>query len=94
MRDAVRALCAAPGSIHSRLQAAETHFKLVDNHAEPGSTKWHLFHRIGSGLVEGGDIDCTVADSIAALSETRAAEIAHDMLALFECLVSHAEPNA
>lgn len=46
----------------------------------------HLFLRIGSGLAEGGDEDDdeSIADSIAALDETRAVEIAGDMLRMYE----------
>ena len=46
----------------------------------------HLALRIGAGLVEGGDDgdDGSVADSIAALEEARAVEIAGDMLRMYE----------
>ncbi len=42
--------------------------------------------RIGAGLVEGGDDDSDVAESIASLAEARAVEIASDMLRLYELI--------
>ncbi len=44
--------------------------------------------RIGAGLVEGGDENDTsdVAESIALLEETRAVEIAGDMLRIYELI--------
>lgn len=42
--------------------------------------------RIGAGLVEGGDDDSEVAESIALLDEARAVEIAGDMLRLYELI--------
>jgi hypothetical protein len=44
--------------------------------------------RIGAGLVEGGDEDdrTSVTESIALLDESRAVEIAGDMLLLYELL--------
>jgi hypothetical protein len=96
VRLAVEALCTRPEPIHTRLQIAEQHFRHAAITAPPGSAEWNLCHRIGSSLVEGGadDDPGTVAASIAALDESRAIDIAIDMLHLFELLAGIADDDA
>ena len=94
MKLAIAMLCTSPGPIRARLQAAEQHFGRVRNTAPSGSAEWNLYHRIASSLVEGGNEDGTVAESIAALDETRAADIACDMLRLFELIAGIADEDA
>jgi hypothetical protein len=84
MRLAIEALATGPGPIRVRLQAAEPHFGLAFECEMRTRAEKHLGLRIGAGLVEGGDDEGSVADSIAALRETRAVEIAADMLRLYE----------
>ncbi len=88
MRLAVAVLVSAPDRIGARLQAAETHFGRVTRSELPSRTAEELYMSIVAGLVEGGDEDDggTVADSIAALSQLRASEIASDMLRLYEIM--------
>jgi hypothetical protein len=96
IRLAIEALCTRPEPIHARLQAAEQHFRHVEIGVHGGSAEWNLYHRIGSSLVSAGPDDGsgTVADSIAALDEGRAIDIAADMLHLFELLAKIAESDA
>jgi hypothetical protein len=95
IRLAVEALCTRPEPIHTRLQAAERHFRHMQISAPPGSAEWNLSHRIASSLVEGGDDEHgTVAASIAALDEGRAIDIATDMLHFFELLARIADDDA
>lgn len=88
MRLAVEALATSPGPIRARLQAAEPHFGVVHESEMRTPAEEHLRMRIGAGLVEGGDEndDSDVAESIALLNETRAVEIASDMLRLYELI--------
>ena len=86
MRLAVEALVTGPGDIRTRLATAEPHFGRAFDQPMHGPAAEHLRLRIGAGLVEGGDEDCSVAESIAALREQRAMEIAGDMLRLYEVL--------
>lgn len=88
MRLAVEALVTGTGLIRARLQMAEPHFGVVHENKMRTRAEEHLRLRIGSGLVEGGgeDDDTDVAESIALLDETRAVEIAGDMLRLYELL--------
>ena len=92
MRLAVEALVTGPGDIRTRLAAAEPHFRRALEQPIQGPAAEHLRLRIGAGLVEGGDEDCSVSESIAALREQRAMEIAGAMLRLYEVLTHvHAE---
>ena len=97
MRLAVEALATGPGSIRDRLVAAEPHFGVAFQTEMGTPAEKHLRLRIGAGLVEGGDdddeaddeddaSDAEVAESIALLDESRAVEIAADMLRLYEIL--------
>lgn len=104
MRRAVEVLGTHPGPIQVRLQAAERYFAQTRDNAQPGSAESNLYHRIGSSLVEGGadreeqadryDERTAVADSIAALDESRAIEIAQDMLHFFELIAGIADSKA
>jgi hypothetical protein len=95
MRLAIESLCISAEAIRARLQAAEQYFSQVRNTALPGSAEWNLYHRIASSLVEGGDNeDGTIEESIAALDETRATDIARDMLHLFELMAEIADDDA
>jgi hypothetical protein len=83
MRLAVEALATGRGPIHSRLRAAEPHFGRAFERDMRTPAEKHLRLRIGAGLVEAGD-EGGMEDSIALLDETRAVEIAGDMLRLYE----------
>lgn len=85
MRLAVEVLATHPGSIRTRLQAAEPHFGVVHESTMPIPAAERLRMRIGAGLVEGGDEgdDTDVSESIALLNEARAVSIAADMLRLY-----------
>ncbi len=83
-----------------RLTAAAPHYGVVHRTKMRTLAEEHLRMRIGAGLVEGGEEDeeegeadieadasaAEVAESIALLDETRAVEIAGDMLHLYELL--------
>jgi hypothetical protein len=86
MRLAVEVLATGRGPIHSRLQAAEPHFGRAFEREMRTPAEKHLRLRIGAGLVKAGDEggEGGVEDSIALLDETRAVEIAGDMLRLYE----------
>jgi hypothetical protein len=86
LRLVVEALVVGPGSILSRLKAAEPHFGVVFDCKMRTRAEEHLRLRIGASLVEGGEEgnDLNVADSIELLDESRAVEIAGDMLRLYE----------
>jgi hypothetical protein len=86
MRLAVAVLVSAPERIGVRLQAAAPHFGRVMRSGLPNRTAEELYMGIVAGLVEGGDEGGTVADSITALGEPRASEIARDMLRLYEII--------
>ena len=88
MRLAIEALVTGLGSVRARLQAAEPHFGVVCESKMRTPAEEHLRLRIGSGLVEGGNEgeEIDVAESIALLDETRAVEIAGDMLRFYELL--------
>jgi hypothetical protein len=99
MRLAVEALATVPGPIRDRLLAAEPHFGVAFQSEMRTPAEKHLRLRIGAALVEGGDeddeaddededdaSDAEIAESIALLDETRAVEIAGDMLRLYELL--------
>lgn len=97
MRLAVEALATGPGPIRARLQAAEPHFGVAFQSEMRTPAEKHLRLRIGAALVEGGDeddeaddednaSDAEVAKSIALLDESRAVEIAGDMLRMYELL--------
>lgn len=94
MKLAIETLCTSPEPIRARLQLADRHFGQLRNTAPPGSAEWNLFHRIASSLVEAGDEEGTLAESIEALDETRAADIARDMLHLFELIAGIADEDA
>jgi hypothetical protein len=91
MRLIVEALATEPEAIRARMLAASRHFperSQMRTHPEQD-----LWLRIGAALVEGGpegyegepdDDDLHVAESLPHLSEERLAEIACDMLALYE----------
>ena len=89
LRRAVEALTIGSGRIRERLQGAERHFREVSRDDMRGPVERTLVLGIGAGLVEGGDDendeeDTDVADCIAMLDESRAAEIAGDILRLYE----------
>jgi hypothetical protein len=88
MRCAVEELTTGSGSIRARLQAAEPHFGEVHESKMTTAAQERLRMRIGAGLVEGGDEgdETSVAESIDLLEESRAVEIAGDMLLLYELL--------
>lgn len=97
MRLVVEALAIGPGSIHARLQAAAPLFGVVQRTEMRTRLEMRLNLGIGAGLVEGGEEDesadveteatpAEVAESIALLDESRAVEIAGDMLRLYELL--------
>ncbi|HXB66432.1 MAG TPA: hypothetical protein VNV42_16325 [Solirubrobacteraceae bacterium] len=88
MRLAVEALATGSGPVRARLQAAEPHFGVVHESQMRTPAEERLRMRIGAGLVEGGDENgnSDVAESIALLDETRAVEIAGDMLRLYELI--------
>lgn len=86
MRLAIEALATSPGPVHARLQAAEPHFGVAHESKTRTPAEERLRMRIGAGLVEGGDDDSDVAESIASLAEARAVEIASDMLRLYELI--------
>lgn len=84
LRRAVQTLACAPGGIRARLIAAEPHFGRAFEQPTSTPAEEQLRLGIGAGLVEGGDEDCSVEESIAALSESRAGELAGDILRLYE----------
>jgi len=91
MRLVVEALAAGPESIRARVRAASRVFPAEDEMSTRAEKILHL--RIGAALVEGGpegfegeeeDDERSVAESVADLDEHRLAEIAGDMLLLYE----------
>jgi hypothetical protein len=88
LRAVVHVLATGEESINSRLQAAERLFSLVGPDDMRSDAERHLHLRIGAGLVEGGDEDSSIDESIASLDEARASEIAEDMVRLFEVVVA------
>jgi hypothetical protein len=85
MRRAVEALATGAGPVRDRLQEAEAHFGRAFERGEwRGRAEDAMRLKIGAELVEGGDENSTIAESIASLDEPRAVEIAHDMFRLFE----------
>lgn len=73
---------------------AELHFRQLHNHWPPvaGSGIYSTaLHRASS---QRGDEDGTIADSIAALDEARAVEIARDMLHFLELVAGIADEDA
>lgn len=85
LRRAVEALAIGSGRIRERLQAAERHFREISRDEMRGRVEQDLDLRIGAALVEGGDDEgADVAASIAMLDESRAAEIAGEILRLYE----------
>jgi hypothetical protein len=88
MRGVVAALATGAAPIRVRLQAAEPHFGQVVRSELLNRTEEDLYMRIVAGLVEGGDEgdEGSVTDSIAALDEARASEIAGDMVRLYEVI--------
>jgi hypothetical protein len=93
IRLAVEALCTMPEPIRERLVAADQHLGHIDNDDLRSEAEWNLYHRIGSSLVQGGGEDDaeTVADSLAALDDSRVIAIAQDMFHFFE-LVAEIDP--
>jgi hypothetical protein len=93
LRRVVEVLAIGGGRIRERLHAAERHFREVSRDDMRGPVERDLVLRIGAGLVEGGDDDegddedADLADCIAMLDESRAAEIAGDMLRLYEVVI-------
>lgn len=86
LRQAVEALTTGTGTIQERLLAAEPHFGQAFDQKPTMQrpAEQHLGLRIGAAFVEAGPEDCTVAESITALSDARAAETAGDILRLYE----------
>lgn len=84
MRLAIEALAIGAGPIQDRLLVAEPHFGAAFDCEMSTRAAEHLRLRIGAALVEGGDGDGSVAESIALLDEARAIEIAGDMMRLYE----------
>jgi hypothetical protein len=84
---AVATLATGTGLIRTRLREAEPHFGRAFESGElsEDAAQRRLRLRIGAGLVEGGDDETgTVAEAIELLSEKRAAEIAADILTLYQ----------
>lgn len=89
LRRAVETLVTGSGRIRERLQAAELHVRGISRDQMRGQVERDLDLRIGAGLVEGGDDeDADDTAAIAMLDESRAAEIAGDILRLYE-VVTH-----
>jgi hypothetical protein len=97
MRLAVEALVTGSGPVRARLQATVPHYGVVHQSEMRTPAEIRLNLRIGSGLVEGGEedessdvdveaSDAEVAEAIALLDESRAVEIAGDMLRMYELL--------
>ena len=91
MRLVVDALATGPNSIRARVLAASRDFPEASEMTTDAQN--HLWLRIGAALVEAGpeghdgeddDDERHVAESVAALDERRLAEIASDMLLLYE----------
>lgn len=76
--------------------AAQQYLGQVDTNDLRSRAEWNLYHRIGSSLVQGaGDHDAeTVADSLAALEDSRVIAIAQDVLHLFELVAAIDPPDA
>jgi hypothetical protein len=88
LRRAVHELATGSGRLRERLQAAERHLREVSRADMLSPAERHLDLRIGAALVEGGLEDLgDVADSIAHLDESRSAEIAADVLRLYEVVL-------
>jgi len=86
MGRAIETLAAGTGPIQARLQAAEPHFGRAFDCGMSDDAANFLRLRIGAALVEGEDEASSVRDSIAALDDARAADVARDMLRLYEVL--------
>ena len=88
MRLALEALISGDGRIQERLQLPSAHFGVLRRSQLRNATEVDLYMRIASSLVEGGDEGDvgSIADSITALDESRAGEIAIDMLRLYEVI--------
>ena len=91
MRLVIETLATGPESIRARVLAATRHFPERSDMRTDAEA--HLWLRIGAALVEGGpeghegeedDDERHVAESVAALDERRLAEIAGDMMLLYE----------
>jgi hypothetical protein len=98
MRRAVEALATGRGPIRERLQTAEPHFgRAFERGAWPNPAEQRLRLRIGAGLAEGQggaeDDGLSVGESIAVLDEAHAAQIAADMLLLYEIVVGLREDD-
>lgn len=81
---AVEALIAGPAAITGRLIAAEEHLRKIGSEQLPDRAAGYLNARIGAALVASGAEDASVAESIAAMSDREAAEVATDVLRLYE----------
>jgi hypothetical protein len=94
MRSVVEALVVGPEPIRVRLRVAETFFGGLREDELESAAERALVLRIGSQLVEGGDEDCTVAESIACLAEEQAVEIAGELLCLYELVAGIADSES
>jgi hypothetical protein len=94
MRLTIDALCTDSGSIHARLLSAVQHFSQIHAFELTDDAEWNLYQRTASSLVQEGDEDGTIAESIAALDESRAADIGRDMLHFFELVAGIADEDA
>jgi hypothetical protein len=90
MRLAIEALCTKPEPIRARLVAAAHHFAPIRPSDLRNDAEWNLYHRIGSGLVEGGkeSDDDAITESLAALDDGRVAEIVTDIWHFFELVAA------
>lgn len=103
MRLAVEALATGCGSIHDRLIAAERHFGVAFEDGRMQTRGERILRLgIGAGLVEGGeesdedddeDDEGDIAESIRLLDEARAAELAGDVLRLYELVAGIRSDN-
>ncbi len=94
MRSAVEALVVGPEPIRGRLHAAARHLEELRKDELQSAGEHHLYLRIGSQLVEGVDEDCTLAESIEALADERATEIAGEMLRRYELVAGIADSES
>jgi hypothetical protein len=98
MRLAMEALCTGSEPIRPRLLAADRHLSKVNPADLRSKAEWVFYHRIVSGLVEGGDEadedadEDVIAQSLAELDDIRVVAIACDILHLYE-LVADVSPT-